>query len=272
MNSTALALASEPRDERFVVDLKLVEQKRLEIMNNWSGGTLSAKMGYQMAKLSIAYGLDPFLGELICLGDKPYPTVAALQRKANENEHFDGEICRPATQAERVEFYHPMEPPNNEYLWRCEVHVKNRKFPFVGWGRASNDNVKMSTMKIWLPEMAQKRARGRTYRLAFNIGIPTIEEMYEFEDGSVMEVDPKMRIEASATVEKNLATQEQLEMISAHILIQENLDAGLIMEDEWNGIVASWDGMTSARADKVLQHFLGPKLDKKEGVFATRKQ
>ena len=255
-----------------VVNQKVVEQKRLEIARNWSGEAIAPKLQYQMAKLAVAYGLDPFLGELVCLGNKPYPTVASLQRKANENPNFDGEECRPATEEERKAFYFPMESPADEHLWRCVVWVKGKSRPFVGWGRASKQNVKMSTMQMWLPEMAQKRARGRTYRLAFNIGIPTIEEMYEFEDGSVMEVDPKMRIEASATVEKNLATQEQLEMISAHILIQENLDAGLIMEDEWNGIVASWDGMTSARADKVLQHFLGPKLDKKEGVFATRKQ
>lgn len=259
LNSTALALASSPRDdEKFVVDLKLVEQKRLEIMNNWSGGSLSAKMGYQMAKLSIAYGLDPFLGELICLGDKPYPTVAALQRKANENEHFDGEICRPATQAERIEFYYPMEPPSNEYLWRCEVHVKNRKLPFVGWGRASKENVKMSTMQVWLPEMAQKRARGRTYRLVFNIGIPTVEEMYEFEDGTKM---------VATEGEIRLASPEMIERIEREVLTQENLEKHYVLQNEYDGLMEALQSqVTYARAEKTIEFFLGEK-----GVIAQRK-
>ena len=167
-----------------VVNAKVVEQRRLELVQNWSGGTLSSKIQYQMAKLSVAYGLDPFLGELVCLGDKPYPTVAAIQRKANEDPRFDGEECRPATPEERIAYYFPVEPPPDEYLWRCSVWVKDKSRPFVGWGRASKANVKMSTMQLWLPEMAQKRSRGRTYRLAFNIGIPTIEEMFEFEDGT----------------------------------------------------------------------------------------
>lgn len=254
-----------------VVNSKIVEQKRLEIARNWSGEAIAPKLQYQVAKLAVAYGLDPFLGELVVLGNKPYPTVAAIQRKANEDERFDGEECRPASAQERTDFYLPLQPPDDEYLWRCEVWVKGKAHSFVGWGRASAKNVKMSTMQLWLPEMAQKRARGRTYRLAFNIGIPTIEEMYEFEDGTVMEVDPSKRIEASATVETIMASVQQLEMINAHILIQQNLDDGLITDDEWNGISASWDTMSSARAEKILQHFLGRKLDSKEGVFAERK-
>lgn len=254
-----------------VVNSKIVEQKRLEIARNWSGEAIAPKLQYQVAKLAVAYGLDPFLGELVVLGNKPYPTVAAIQRKANEDERFDGENCRPATAQERTDFYLPLQAPDDEYLWRCEVWVKGKAHSFVGWGRASTKNVKMSTMQLWLPEMAQKRARGRTYRLAFNIGIPTIEEMYEFEDGTVMEADPSKRIEASATVENGAATVQHLEMINSHILIQQNLDDELITDDEWNGISASWDTMSSARAEKILQHFLGPKLDSKEGVFAERK-
>jgi hypothetical protein len=257
-----------------VVNQKIVAQKQLEIARNWTGDALAPKMQYQMAKLAVAYGLDPFLGELVCLGNKPYPTAAAIQRKANEDDRFDGEQCRPATAEERTAFYFPFEPPADEHLWRCEVWMKGKSHSFIGWGRASARNVKMSTMQMWLQEMAQKRARSRTYRLAINIGIPTIEEMYEFEDGTVVEVDPSKRIEATATVEGALgppATKVQLEMITAHILTEENGVAGIVTEGEWNGIVESWDGMSAVRAEKILQHFLGPKLDMKEGVFAERK-
>ena len=265
---------SGPDLHPVVVNSKIVELKRLEIARNWSGETLPAKMQYQMAKLAVAYGLDPFLGELVNLGNKPYPTVAAIQRKANEDDRFDGEECKPASQEERIAFYFPMEPPVDEHLWRCSVWVKGKSRPFTGWGRASRANVKMSTMQLWLPEMAQKRARGRTYRLAFNIGIPTIEEMYEFEDGSVLEVDSSKRIEALALVENgdgDLATVEQLELIGAHILVHSHLDSGLILESEWNGIVGAWEGMSQTRAQTILQHFLGPLLDQKSGVFAERK-
>ncbi|MFH0989929.1 MAG: hypothetical protein V1799_07930 [bacterium] len=241
------------------VDQRIVESKRLEIVQNWSG-TLTSKMAYQMARISIAYGLDPFLGELVVLGDKPYPTVSALQRKANEDSDFDGEICRPATTQERTDFYFPHEPPDDEYLWRCEVFLKNRKLPFVGWGRASKANVKMSTMQLWLPEMAQKRARGRTYRLAFNIGLPTIEEMWEFEDGEKFRVSEAEEIKA-------LATPEQIEKIDSHILVQEYVTAGCILKSEWDGVYESMQTtMTRARAEKIIEHFLGP-----NGVIAQRK-
>ncbi len=277
MTESAVAVvetSSSPDLHPVVVNSKVVELKRLEIARNWSGETLPPKMQYQMAKLAVAYGLDPFLGELVNLGNKPYPTVAAIQRKANEDDRFDGEECRPATQEERIAFYFPLEPPADEHLWRCAVWVKGKSRPFTGWGRASKHNVKMSTMQLWLPEMAQKRARGRTYRLAFNIGIPTIEEMYEFEDGSVMEVDPSKRIEAPVTVvteDGGLATAEQLEMINAHVLVQEHLDFGLVLESEWNGIVGAWEGMSSNRAQTILEHFLGQSLDRKSGVLAERK-
>ena len=177
--------ASVETSTALVVDRRLVEIKRLEIKANWMG-SISDKGAYQLARMAIAYGLDPFLKELVILGDNVYPTVAALQRKANEDPDYEGEEIRPCNEQERKEFYYPEAPPEHEYLWICKVYHKKRKFTAIGYGRASSANVKMSTMQIWLPEMAQKRARGRAYRIFFNISIPTIEEMYEFEDGSRM--------------------------------------------------------------------------------------
>jgi hypothetical protein len=150
--------------------------------------------------------------------------VAAVLRKANENPNFDGEETRPATDEERKEFYKPFPPPDDEYLWRCAVYVKGKSRPFVGWGRASAKNVKMSTMQIWLPEMAQKRARGRAYRLAFNIGLPTIEEMWEFEDGTVLHADPEKQVD--------LAEPELIDKIFEEILTEQNRLDGLITDEE----------------------------------------
>ena len=218
-------------------------------------------MAYQMARLSVAYGLDPFLKELVVLGDNVYPTVAGLHRKANENDNYAGEILRPATMEERTAFYFPFAPPDDEYLWICHVFLRNRDHPVVGWGRASKQNVKMSTMLIWLPEMAQKRARGRAYRIAFNIGIPVIEEMYEFEDGTSMRTDP-----ANAIVP--LATPEDIERIESEILKQEYLDSGVVCQVEWDGTKKRIAGqVTKETAEKIKLYFLG-----EDGVIARRIQ
>lgn len=240
-----------------------IESKRLEIKRNWSGA-MSDKLAYQMAKLSASYGLDPFLKELVVLGDNVYPTAAALHRKANEDPNYDGEELRPANEAERKAFYYPAAPPEDEHLWVCYVHHRARKHPAVGWGRASKANVKMSTMQIWLPEMAQKRARGRAYRIYFNIGIPVVEEMYEFEDGTTMERDPRKEIE--------YATKEQLEMLETRILKKEYLDKGLVLKEEWEKIVGQTQKklLTKEQADIVIKMFLGPEMDGKEGKLRER--
>jgi len=88
------ANASVETSTALVVDRRMVEIKRLEIKANWMG-SISDKGAYQLARMAIAYGLDPFLKELVILGDNVYPTVAALQRKANEDPDYEGEEIRP---------------------------------------------------------------------------------------------------------------------------------------------------------------------------------
>ena len=248
--------------EKVVVDQKVVESKRLEIVNNWQGN-LPTKMAYQMARLSVAYGLDPFLKELVVLGDNVYPTVAALHRKANEDPNYDGEDLRPATEEERKAFYAPMPPPENEHLWRCGVYLKNRSHPIIGWGRASKENVKMSTMQIWLPEMAQKRARGRAYRIAFNIGMPTVEDMYEFEDGSTMRGDKEKEVVL-------MATPDDIDVIEKKIMVLDYVTKGHVTEKEWNQLKLAMGGqLTKERAEVIKLHFLGNK--ERPGVIEVRK-
>ena len=121
------ANASVETSTALVVDRRMVEIKRLEIKANWMG-SISDKGAYQLARMAIAYGLDPFLKELVILGDNVYPTVAALQRKANEDPDYEGEEIRPCNEQERKEFYYPEAPPEHEYLWICKVYHKKRKF------------------------------------------------------------------------------------------------------------------------------------------------
>ncbi|GEM_PF-3077308 len=246
-----------------VVSAASIESKRLELKQNWPE-TLTDKSAYALAKMSVAYGLDPFLKELVILGGAVYPTVAALHRKANEDLGYDGEELRPCTEEERIAFYHPQKPPEDEGLWICKVHHKLRKFPAVGYGRASKANVKMSTMQIWLPEMAQKRARGRAYRIYFNIGVPTVEEMYEFEDGQKMSVDKRSEIV--------LATFDQINEITEKVLLKEYLTKEVVLQSEWDKIVSAVQSksMTFQNADATLTYFLGEKHDGTDGKIFRR--
>ena len=255
--------ASVETSTALVVDRRLVEIKRLEIKANWMG-SISDKGAYQLARMAIAYGLDPFLKELVILGDNVYPTVAALQRKANEDPDYEGEEIRPCNEQERKEFYYPEAPPEHEYLWICKVYHKKRKFTAIGYGRASGVNVKMSTMQIWLPEMAQKRARGRAYRVFFNISIPTIEEMYEFEDGSRMAKNQPNQVQ--------LATPEQLQMLEEKVLLKDYLEKGVVQQHEWDGIISKVQQkmLTYKNAYAALEYFLGVGCDGTTGIIKER--
>jgi hypothetical protein len=257
------ANASVETSTALVVDRRMVEIKRLEIKANWMG-SISDKGAYQLARMSIAYGLDPFLKELVILGDNVYPTVAALQRKANEDPDYEGEEIRPCNEQERKDFYYPEAPPEHEYLWICKVYHKKRKYAAIGYGRASGVNVKMSTMQIWLPEMAQKRARGRAYRIFFNISIPTIEEMYEFEDGSRMAKNQATQIQ--------LATPEQLQMLEEKVLLKDYLEKGVVQRHEWDGIISKVQQkmLTYKNADAALEYFLGVGMDGETGTIKER--
>jgi len=124
--------------------------------------------------------------------------------------------------------------------------------------------VKMSTMQIWLPEMAQKRARGRAYRIYFNIGVPTVEEMYEFEDGQKMPTDKRVEI--------TLATADQITEITDKILLKEYLTKGVVLQSEWDKIVGAVQtkNMTFQNADATLTYFLGEKHDGEDGKIFRR--
>lgn len=57
--------------------------------------------------------------------------------------------------------------------------------PTVGEGRASKSNVKMSSMHIFLPEMAQTRAQNRALRAYTGYGGASVEELSEFADDPI---------------------------------------------------------------------------------------
>ena len=86
-----------------------------------------------LARLSLAYGLDPFAEEIILYQGKPYTTIKGLNRVAANDERFDGmEDPVPATPEQREAF---LCMPG-EAFWIVRVWRKDRRLPAVGYGRA----------------------------------------------------------------------------------------------------------------------------------------
>jgi len=125
-----------------------------------------------MARLSLAYGLDPFAGELIIYQGRPYCTIDGRIRKAQEHSAYDGIECSPATDAERKSH----RVADDEHFYIARVWRKDRRFPFVGYGRAAGKADSNPVSKTWGQEMAQKRAKSRALRDAFAMPLPDFED------------------------------------------------------------------------------------------------
>lgn len=167
MDTTALmkmdetAMIARIAQAKFPKDLTLVEKKL-------------------MAEVSISYGLDPLMQELMIYQGNPYPTINARYRKAQESGKFDGIDTRPATQEERIH-RHAKE---GDYLYRCEVWVKGSSHAFVGWGRvrASETNGDVHLPIVKDPDrQAEKRAEAMGLRKAFSMPLP-FQSWEEFEE------------------------------------------------------------------------------------------
>lgn len=133
-----------------------------------------------MAEVSISYGLDPIMQELMIYQGNPYLTINARYRKAQETGKFDGLDSRPATVEERKE-RHANE---GDYLYRAEAWVKGASHAFVGWGRVraieTQGNPNLPIVKD--PDrQAEKRAEAMALRKGFSMPVPfrSFEELQE---------------------------------------------------------------------------------------------
>jgi hypothetical protein len=141
-------------------------------------------MQRMIARIAIAYGLDPLMGELIPYQGKPYVTIEGRLRKAQEHEDYRGLECRPATQEEREAF----RCGPNDHLWRCEVYRADWPKPVIGWGRVRSDEG--SPVAKQHPQlMAEKRAKARALRDAFSIPLPSAEDAAEYNPAPMQYVD-----------------------------------------------------------------------------------
>lgn len=133
-----------------------------------------------MVEVSISYGLDPLMQELMIYQGNPYPTINARYRKAQETGKFDGIDTRPATEEER-KVRHAKE---GDYLYRAEVWVKGASHPFVGWGRVRAAETQGSPHLPIVKDpdrQAEKRAEAMGLRKAFSMPVP-FQSWEEFQE------------------------------------------------------------------------------------------
>ena len=164
----------------LTVDVERVKEQQAVIAAHAPGlwpGQLTPQQAGLLARIAVAYGLDPLMGELIPLGGKPYVTLMGRLRIAHKHSQFAGVTCRPATDVERKAF----RCRDEEHLWYAEVHRHDWKVPATGWGRCAQAD-KNPVAQLWAQEMAQKRATARALRDGFAIPLPGAEDHPDYEE------------------------------------------------------------------------------------------
>ena len=133
-----------------------------------------------IATVALEYGLDPLFGELMIYQGRPYVTIDARRRKAQETEKLDGISARPATKQERV----ARRVPDEDYLFVAEVWVRGASHPFEGWGRVKESETKGDPHLPVVKDpaaQAEKRAEAQGLRRGFHLPLPSFEEIIEGE-------------------------------------------------------------------------------------------
>jgi len=208
-----------------------------------------------MATISIEYGLDPLFGELMIYQGRPYVTIDARRRKAQETNQLDGISARPATKTERQ----ARGVENGDYLFVAEVWVKGASHPFEGWGMVKESETKGSEFLPIVKDPAaqcEKRAEAQALRRAFHIPLPSFEEIIEGDFTVVSDKKvasksetgpPAVKTDPKAPGPKDRATQPQITKIWG--------DAGKMgyTEDEVNALVKYKFGVANVYALSIAQ-------------------
>ena len=199
-NEDSIALPPEISREAFRGMLTML---RGRFKKWWAGGeapTESEVFGYAITAVQL--GLNPMLDHLRPLGDNLYVTAKGILHRANASPEYDGCDVRPCTAEERLAYYSPSPPPDDEHLWVCDVYCKGRSRAVRNWGRAkvakiplgvraSRDN-RFSPDQQWAIEMAMKRAKARAHADAFSFGSVSYEEVAGGPDARDLDVEVRV--------------------------------------------------------------------------------
>lgn len=146
--------------------------------------SLSADDRRSLAQLSVQYGFDPLMKELVIYEGSPYITVAGLIRMAHRQKMFAGVEDRPMSEEERKQYGY-----NAPVCWIAKVYRKDWRVPAVGTGRANPDKpLRENPIERHHPEWM---ARSRALRQALKLAFPHFLPFEEFETAEERGIDPE---------------------------------------------------------------------------------
>lgn len=210
-----------------------------------------------MATIAISYGLDPLMGELMLYQGRPYTTVDAHYRKAQETGQLDGVETRPATKTERTDW----QIPDGDFFFRSEVFVKGCSRPFVGWGRVYERETKGNQFlpTVANPQrMAEKRAERQALRKAFHFDLPAMAEDIGNEDAppvaaQVIEGEPVREVDTKTGEIKPEPVKEAPPEAIKKVDPPKTTDKAETLPDLWRFIA---DYTVKMKAEKAINDFL----------------
>jgi len=142
-----------------------------------------------VARLAIAYGLDPMMGELTVYQGKPWLTIDGRIRIASESGKYQGIIeDRPATADE----YKALKcSPDEVYLWYVSVKHADWIKPVGRFGRVKlkGDRNQLAGSTISYDTIARKRALWAALREAWPLKLPGIYEDEHISTAETMTAD-----------------------------------------------------------------------------------
>jgi len=110
---------------------------------NESTTEMSTAVQFAIGAVARRYGLDPLMGEIYILGDKPYVSTQAMQRRAVEQgAHIAYE---PASEEHRKAW----DCEDDEVMMVATLVMPGRDKPLTGYGHASPPNTPIAEISRW---------------------------------------------------------------------------------------------------------------------------
>ena len=149
--------------------------------------TMNQKQREAIGQVCVEYGLDPLMNELMIYQGRPYVTVAARLRKAQEAGDFAGISTRAATNDEKESRGYQIF----DYVMLAEAYKMIdgvRAGPFQGWGVVKKGTADRADKHLPIgdnpAQHAEKRAISRAVRMAWHIPLPSFEDLGTEDNGA----------------------------------------------------------------------------------------
>lgn len=176
-------------------------------IQRWGKGTLQNQDAELLAKITHAYGLDPFMGHIEVLGNKLYVTVGGLIHHAQSSGKLDGIETSLIVGQERKEIIESLSMPDDTVIYYARVYRQDQSHPYTAYGFASDSDVNLSGKKRKdIQAMAENRSMGRALRKAFSVAFTAYDELDPDQVEIVREENTtKPDIDIKAQIESKLS-------------------------------------------------------------------